>query len=94
MKKLKQILIPVAVVAVGVLGAFATQMSDNSNNTFLATEVGWIDNPEPCQQEHMCDVEGTYVCTAIIGTTQKVVRGKFSSSDTSCLKPLFQNLPN
>lgn len=91
MKKLKQILIPVAVVAVGVLGAFATQMSDNSNNIMLAAEQGWIDNPTPCTLSYMCESSGPYICTAILDGQPYVVRGKFSSTDVRCDKVLFQH---
>lgn len=90
MSKLKEILIPVAVVAAGVLGAFATQMSESSN-TAQALEPAWIDNVAPCAEDpYMCASLGSEVCTIIIDGVERQLRGKYNSSDATCPKVLFK----
>lgn len=92
MNKLKEILIPVAVVAVGVLGAFATQMSGNNSDAMQTLVPGWIDNPAPCNQGPylMCSKERGDVCTVIIDGVEHELKGKNNSSDATCPVPLFK----
>lgn len=91
MNKLKEILIPVAVVAVGVLGAFATQMSGNNNDAMLVLEPAWIDNDVPCQTDpYMCSTIDGEICTVLVGGTEHELRGKENPNDATCPKPLFK----
>lgn len=92
MIKLKEILIPAAVVAAGVLGAFATQMSGNSSNAMQILEPGWIDNPTPCSQGPytVCSLIPGEVCTIQIDGVDHVLRGKENLGDVTCPMPLFR----
>ncbi|MBA6153843.1 hypothetical protein [Gelidibacter maritimus] len=90
MAKLKEILIPIAVVAVGVLGAFATQMS-GSSSAAQVLEPAWIDNIMPCETDpYMCSPFEGEACTVIVDGVEHKLRGKYSSSDSDCPKPLFK----
>lgn len=79
-------------VAVGVLGAFATQMPGSGSNAMQVLEPGWIDNPEPCRQGPylMCSTQGGEVCTVIIDGVEHELKGKKNSSDGTCPVPLFK----
>lgn len=92
MKKMKQILVPFAVVAVGVLGAFATQMSDKNDVVLQTMKPGWTDHVAPCSQnETLCLVSGAYTCTILVDGIKKELRGKEAINDATCPIPLFQN---
>ncbi|QQU02175.1 DUF6520 family protein [Myroides odoratus] len=95
MKNLKQLLVPIAVVAVGVISAFATQMSNTNESLLEAStpELGWIENETPCQIEHMCYSDGDYLCTVLIDNQRYPVKGKFNPNDTECTKTLYQIIP-
>lgn len=92
MTKLKEILIPIAVVAVGVLGAFATQMPGSSSNAMQVLEPGWIDYPNPCNRGPylMCSTTEGEVCTVMIDGVGHRLKGKYNPSDADCPKPLFK----
>lgn len=91
MIKLKEILIPVAVVAAGALGAFATQMPASNSSAVQVLEPGWIDNPVPCETvPEMCSPTGLDICTVRIEGVDHVLRGKYNPSDADCPKPLFK----
>lgn len=77
-------------VAVGVLGAFASQMSESSSSAQVL-EPAWIDNIMPCETDpYMCATIGPEVCTVLIDGVKHVLRGKYDSSDATCPKILFK----
>lgn len=90
MTKLKEILIPVAVVAVGVLGAFATQMPGNSNGMQIL-EPAWIDNDIPCEKPYyMCSTTGPVVCTVMIDGVEHQLKGKNNPLDSFCPRTMYK----
>lgn len=92
MKKMKQILVPFAVVAVGVLGAFATQMSDKNDVVLQTMKPGWTDHVAPCSQnETLCLVSGAYACTIIVDNVKMQLKGKRNINDATCPVLLFQS---
>lgn len=91
MTKMKEILIPIAVVAVGVLGAFASQMPGSSSDAMLVLEPAWIDNEIPCKTNpYMCAPEGSEICTVTIAGVDHVLRGKKIDEFATCSKVLFK----
>ena len=91
MTKLKEILIPIAVVAVGVLGAFATQMPGSSSNAMQALKPGWIDNPIPCKTvPQMCSTQGGVICTVEIDNVTHQLRGKEFPESATCPVILYK----
>lgn len=91
MINLKQILVPVAVVAVGVLGAFATQMSVSNDVALQTLKPGWTDSPEPCtENQKMCSISGPNVCTVMLAGIPHQVRGKINPNDKTCPQGLYQ----
>lgn len=91
MTKLKEILIPIAVVAVGVFGAFATQMPGSSSGAMLVLEPAWIDNDVPCEKPpYVCATTGSELCTVVIDGVKHELKGKNNPLDNFCPRTMYK----
>jgi len=93
MKKFKQSFIPLGVMVLSAVAAFATQGTSGSN---FAPEAGYITtNPNmPCAELVECDNSGGPACTVLVGGVLHTAYGKVNPSDAWCTKPLFQKRIN
>jgi len=90
MKKFKQNLIPLGVMVLGAVAAFASQAK---KDIALAHEYGYINLVNPCDYSIDCDNVGTKTCSIMLNGTEYVARGKWSPGDVTCTKPLFEYNP-
>lgn len=88
MKKMKKSLLPLGVMVLGALAAFASQSSPESE---FVPEYGYATiNPSmPCAERVECDDTGSVLCTVLIGSTLHTAYGKENPNDSWCKKELF-----
>lgn len=85
--KIFKISMPIAIFALAIAGAFASQKSDSKT---VAPQTGWIDAPSPCKIQVSCsDVLGP-VCTMFHQGQNKQAYGKVNPSDATCAKVLYR----
>jgi len=78
----------IAVFALAILGAFASQ---KSSSKVLAPETGWIDTPAPCQIDAECStIDNGNVCTLLHNGQVQQAYGKDNPNDATCSKILFR----
>lgn len=79
--------LPIAVFALAIFGAFASQKTESKN---LALEVGWVDAPSPCQVQVTCSNDLGPVCTMFYQGQNRQVYGKVNLTDPTCSKILYR----
>ncbi|WJS96784.1 DUF6520 family protein [Flavobacterium johnsoniae] len=79
-------LLPVAVFALAIAGAFASSPNGKATNV-SAPEQGYINNPNPCSESIDCNNQGSEICT--IEDTNQQVFG-LNASGTTCNKVLYK----
>lgn len=85
--KFLKIGMPIAVFALAIAGAFASQKLDNKAAT---SQLGWIDSPSPCTIQVACsDVVGP-VCTMFHQGQNKQAYGKVNPTDLTCSRILYK----
>ncbi|MBA5792693.1 hypothetical protein H1R17_01485 [Flavobacterium sp. xlx-214] len=91
MKKIKQSLLPLGVMVLGAVAAFA---SHSSKTAVLADEAGYVtlDLTKPCEILVECSNTGSIACTAEVNGVTHNAYGKWSINDVDCEKPLFQRM--
>lgn len=78
---------PLAVFAIAIGGAFASQGSTEGN---LLPETGWVDTPSPCMVQVECsDIEAA-VCTGFYNGELRQAYAKEHLSDATCAKITYQ----
>ncbi len=93
MKIFRNSLIPLGVMVLSAVAAFATQQTSDSS---LAPEYGYIStNPNvPCSEAIECDSQFGLTCTVLVDGVQHTAYGKVNPTDSWCAKPLFQKRMN
>lgn len=91
MKNFKKSFLPLGVVVLSAVAAFA---SHSSKTTVLADETGYVtlDLARPCEILVECSNTGSIACTAEVNGVTHNAYGKWSISDVDCEKPLFQRM--
>ena len=81
--------LPVAVVALAVFGAFSTKAMESGKSSVAANETGWyhLAPNTPCIASTMCNIQGTDVCTVNNVPGQQLYR---RLSETSCEFTLYK----
>lgn len=79
---------PIAMFLLAIVGAFASQSSDNS---VKALQTGWIDTPSPCSIPVQCNTVVTQFCTLMYQGTTRQAYGKVNPGDATCAKVLYKN---
>lgn len=79
--------LPLAVFALAIIGAFASQKVDNK---VLAPETGWINYPTPCNVSVSCRTEIGPVCTMFHLGQERQAYGKVNPNDLTCSKVLYK----
>lgn len=89
----KQALMPLAVVVLGVVGAFATN-AKKQNQQVKTIETGYVTtNPsQPCNLAIECSNINGPVCTIMLDGVQHQAFGKLNPADVSCAKVLYRAL--
>jgi len=72
MKNFKQSLIPLGVMVLGVVGAFASQKTANP----LATVIGYATVESPCDMDILCQDEGGPLCSIWVNGVEHQAFGK------------------
>lgn len=91
MKNFKKSFLPLGVVVLSAVVAFA---SHSSKTTVLADETGYVtlDPTRPCEILIECSSTGSIACTADVNGVTHNAYGKWSINDVDCEKPLFQRM--
>ncbi|MFD2907930.1 hypothetical protein ACFSX9_04205 [Flavobacterium ardleyense] len=76
-----------AVFALAIMGAYASQ---NTDNLVLAPQTGWIDTPSPCEIPVSCSTEFGPLCTMVYQGEVKQAFGKDNLNDATCAKELYR----
>lgn len=82
----KSIIIPIAIVAIAIAGAFTTQAKNNEKNTLVLVQGYIKGNPQgtACQISIWCSNTGNQLC--MVGTTQ--VWGK--NANGQCILEVYK----
>lgn len=88
-KRISGIVLPLAVVAFAVFGAFSTKAMERNRAAVVANETGWyhLSPTQPCIESSMCNIQGTDVCTVNNVPGQQLYR---RLAATSCEFTLYK----
>ncbi|MBK5214971.1 MAG: hypothetical protein JJE55_15090 [Flavobacteriaceae bacterium] len=81
----KKWLLPIAVFAIAIAGAFASNVEKPKDAVWVA---GFIDHPTPCKVQVDCSLTNGPACTSG-GLTAK----RMNAGNTRCDLPAFQYIP-
>lgn len=77
----KKWLLPIAVFAIAIAGAFASNMETTKD----APVLGYLDHPQPCQISVQCSTTGTIACKSGTQTAYRM-----NAAGTRCDLPAFK----
>lgn len=91
MKNFKKSFLPLGLVVLSAVAAFASQ---SSKTAVLADEPGYVtlDLSRPCEIEVECSNIAGMACTAEVNGVTHDAYGKWSINGVACEKPLFQRM--
>lgn len=86
-KVLKRIMMPLAVIFLGIAGAFLTMSMSSTASVSDVQGYKFVSQADPCHAEQMCSpIFSPYICTS--GSQQ--LWGKASPSSPVCDVPLYR----